>query len=118
VTENSRRARGVLVDGVAHAAEAQPGEPHRGAPEDDLRGGAGLQGLEGMCAADLLLKDSALLQLHDVVLHNAARCPLRGSVRLIQHSNTATVLAASFPLLASALAGRRGGMGMEPAYPV
>ena len=29
-----------------------------------------------------------------------------------------TVLAASFPLLANALAGRRGGMGMEPAYPV
>ena len=28
-----------------------------------------------------------------------------------------TVLAANSPLLASALAGRRGGMGMEPAYP-
>ena len=28
-----------------------------------------------------------------------------------------TVLAASFPLLASSWAGRRGGMGMEPAYP-
>jgi hypothetical protein len=29
-----------------------------------------------------------------------------------------TVLAASFPLLANASVGRRGGMGMEPAYPV
>jgi hypothetical protein len=28
-----------------------------------------------------------------------------------------TVLAASSPLLANASAGRRGGMGMEPAYP-
>ena len=60
--------RGVLVDGVAHAAEAQPAEPHRGPPEDDLRGGARLQELEGMCGAGILLKDSAVLQLHDVVL--------------------------------------------------
>ena len=60
--------RGVLVDGVAHAAEAQPAEPHRGPPEDDLRGGARLQELEGMCAADILLNESGVLQLHDLVV--------------------------------------------------
>ena len=45
------------------------------------------------------------------------RGPQNGTVYLDGLARFSTVLAASFPLLASALAGRRGGMGMEPAYP-
>ena len=63
------------------------------------------------------------------------RCLERGCVKqacvtaATQHARTgesaplgvrpgfSTVLAASFPLLANASVGRRGGMGMEPAYP-
>ena len=47
----------------------EPDEPHRGVPEDDVRGDAGLEGLEGVGGADLCWRFETA-QLHDV----CARC--------------------------------------------
>mgnify|MGYP006932642758 CR=1 FL=1 len=47
----------------------------------------------------------------------AWRCDVDRRAECHTRPGFSTVLAASSPLLANASAGRRGGMGMEPAYP-
>ena len=104
--------RGVLVDGFAHAAEAQPAEPHRGPPEDDLRGGARLQELEGMCAAGIFLNDSGVLHCCSFYGFGAV-WPRACLFRWGRNDSTfgddfGTVLAARFPFWRTILHGFSG----------